>query len=505
MKNQQRIRNFLKGSLTVLISVLVIYGVVQANTTIATPSGTPVASFYTLSDIWTRLTTNGVATEGNHSFTFADPLAGTHVTLTQVYNAIPTIDATKVLSGTSYLGVSGTMANNGAFSLAASPTDQAVIAGYYSGGTLAGDADLVTGNIKSGVNIFGVAGDSNVVNTSTGDAVAGDILSGKVAWIDGLEITGTIPTQTLSAASGTVSAGYYNATTLSTVDTDLISSNILSGKTIFGVAGNVNAGYTYGDSVQNTVLTTATGAGTYNASNLSVNNVRSGTTFGVSSTGTMYGDTDASKVCSNATTAGTLSVTAAYISTGNTYCGTAGTLLANLFNGTSGAFTGGSQANGGADDYNNGGAGASGRYVKGWTACTSGNSYCGTSDSGADAKDDSTGLIWSMPCNGSGCASFADTTPLAYSWDSLAANNASATASALCSNHAGWSLPHQKQLMQAYIDGSYGNLEASGVNRNYWSATTSSAGTTNAWLVSLSYGYTYNTTKTNTLYVRCVR
>src|SRR3989338_1828903 len=169
--------------------------------------------------------------------------------------------------------------------------------------------------------------------------------------------------------------------------------------------------------------------------------------------------------------AGTLAVTAAYLSVGNTWCGTAGTLLANLFNGTNtgGTFPGGSQANGGVDDYNNNGTRPSDTYSKGWTACNSGNSYCGTSDSGADAKDDSTGLIWSMPCNGSGCASFSDASPITYSWDSSAVNNNSRTASQLCSDHAGWDQPHQKQLMQAYIDGSYGNLEASGVTRNYWS------------------------------------
>jgi hypothetical protein len=36
-----------------------------------------------------------------------------------------------------------------------------------------------------------VAGDPNVVDTSSGDAAAGDIASGKKAWVDGSEITGT--------------------------------------------------------------------------------------------------------------------------------------------------------------------------------------------------------------------------------------------------------------------------------------------------------------------------
>jgi hypothetical protein len=55
-------------------------------------------------------------------------------------------------------------------------------------------------------------------------------------------VTGTIPTQTLSAANDTVSAGYYAATTLSAVDTDLAAGNIISGKTIFGINGNASGG-----------------------------------------------------------------------------------------------------------------------------------------------------------------------------------------------------------------------------------------------------------------------
>jgi len=52
----------------------------------------------------------------------------------------------------------GTMANNGAFALTCGATDQSVTAGYYSGGTLSGNANLTAGNIKSGTAIFGVTG-----------------------------------------------------------------------------------------------------------------------------------------------------------------------------------------------------------------------------------------------------------------------------------------------------------------------------------------------------------
>ena len=47
--------------------------------------------------------------------------------------------------------------------------------------------------------------------------------------------------------------------------------------------------------------------------------------------------------------------------------------------------------------------------------------------------------------------------------------------------------------------------KASGVNRNYWSATTKSNNTTNAWNVNLSNGNTNNNGKTNGNNVRCVR
>lgn len=69
-----------------------------------------------------------------------------------------------VLTGKSFtsaagLGATGTMPNNGAVTLTPTTSDQAIAAGYHDGtGKCAGDADLVAGNIKSGVNLFGVTG-----------------------------------------------------------------------------------------------------------------------------------------------------------------------------------------------------------------------------------------------------------------------------------------------------------------------------------------------------------
>lgn len=70
-----------------------------------------------------------------------------------------------------------------------------VEAGYYAATTLhAVDADLATGNIKSGVTIFGIAGKAEVVDTTEAGnpAAAGDIASGKIAFVNGAKITGTV-------------------------------------------------------------------------------------------------------------------------------------------------------------------------------------------------------------------------------------------------------------------------------------------------------------------------
>lgn len=73
-----------------------------------------------------------------------------------------------------------------------SNTTTTVSGGYYNATNLAiVDADLATGNIRSGTIIFGIDGDTNVVNTSSGDAQDEHILLGKKAWVDGEVRRGT--------------------------------------------------------------------------------------------------------------------------------------------------------------------------------------------------------------------------------------------------------------------------------------------------------------------------
>ena len=127
---------------------------------------------------------------------------------------------------------------------------------------------------------------------------------------------------------------------------------------------------------------------------------------------------------------------------------------------------------------------------------------------GDDKKDPLTGLVWSKYLrNNGGTVEFASLGGSTWSWDGTTNANSIAvggkTAKELCSERGnGWRLPTQKELMQAYITGSYFNL--TNPSHYFWSAAEYSA--SSAWYVSLTNGTTYDYGKsTNSNYVRCVR
>lgn len=109
-------------------------------------------------------------------------------------------------------------------------TQTALNAGYYTTGaitvasvTSAIDANIVAGNIKSGTTILGVTG----------------TYEGAIPTASTLTIFPSITTETYTPTAGT----YYNqvvaSPVTSSIDSNIQASNIMSGVTILGVAGNV--------------------------------------------------------------------------------------------------------------------------------------------------------------------------------------------------------------------------------------------------------------------------
>lgn len=174
------------------------------------------------------------------------------------------------------------------------------------------------------------------------------------------------------------------------------------------------------------------------------------------------------------------------------------------------------QSVGGVDDYNNNGIIPSDSYQATWTTCGAGNSYCGTSDAtNAEKKDENTGLVWSIRIS-SGANWFVANNcqyPNGLPGDDGVCNTNGEVACKcvkLTSSKTGceglgsdWRLPTQKEIMMAYIDGSWAQLTNAG--NTYWSGTTTSHNTQNAWYTTLNNGLTNTTTKTNNHSVRCVR
>jgi hypothetical protein len=128
--------------------------------------------------------------------------------------SIGTALAANCLAGTTFSNstagdITGTMPDNGAVHITPTTTNQAIPAGYHNGsGYCAGDANLIAGNIKAGVSIFAVAGDSTVVDTGGATATASDIGSGKTAYVNGSLVTGTA---TIGSGSEPLATGQTTA------------------------------------------------------------------------------------------------------------------------------------------------------------------------------------------------------------------------------------------------------------------------------------------------------
>ena len=136
-------------------------------------------------------------------------------------------ESSDILSGKSaYVNgtkIDGTMPNNGAISgiINAVADEISISSGYHNGLgkvkiNVTDQGKLIAGNLRKNVTILGVTGSlEEGVDTSDANATAGDILSGKTAYVKGSKITGNIPsvaakTVTPSTSAQTaVSAGNY--------------------------------------------------------------------------------------------------------------------------------------------------------------------------------------------------------------------------------------------------------------------------------------------------------
>ena len=103
--------------------------------------------------------------------------------------------------------VNGSIATKTSSDISSSTLTVTVPAGYYASQaqkTLS-DQYLGSGNIKSGVTIFGVSGDSAVVDTTiaSGGAAAANILSGYKAYVNGSLIEGSATVPTVSQDQST--------------------------------------------------------------------------------------------------------------------------------------------------------------------------------------------------------------------------------------------------------------------------------------------------------------
>ena len=245
----------------IIIAVLLIALFWVWNTNAGTPTGpnTPPDStyWYTIDAIYERL--NAGTTGSQSAFTEPTSAPGTQTTITlnDVMDKAPAANNTngaepgEVLSDKTYwsLRTDGSGSSKWGVITGTLPTQTLIDssmdikAGYYTTTTLKSvDSDFVNTNIKSGVNIFGVAG--NVIE-ATGNATAADVLTGKTFSKDGsANLTGTMVNQgsksyTPTASVQTITAGYYNGTGKVNTDSDLVASNIKNDVDIFGVAGNV--------------------------------------------------------------------------------------------------------------------------------------------------------------------------------------------------------------------------------------------------------------------------
>jgi len=326
---------------------------------------------------------------------------------------------------------------------------QAFNAGVYRQFSVGGDANLTAGNVKAGVTVYGVSGQYPSATYPLPNAGLGGI---------GTDLT---TAQLASAMRSGGSVEWYDSSGTrytGTGDANIVAANIKSGVTVFGVAGVLTAG------------SACTGDGQINC-----------------------------LATSTYVSANTNAVIAPDIRVGKTIAGIAGTLMTNCrntvnsalynFDGTVATLDNNSHTGGTVsdiwdtvDDF----SGFPGEAVPAWP-----NSDCNI----ANWTDVTPG--GSCAGNAANCMYQDHTTGLAVT--KSIGSSAWAEAVNACNNSnygglAGWRLPTQKEAMQLSIDGIVSLAGANfmtlaAMQGAFWTASTNSPQTTNAWRIIMADGY----------------
>jgi hypothetical protein len=464
---------YFKNVLYIIIALLVGVTVVYAGS--LTPPGAPAKSMKSLSDLYELVNTG--ANTPSTDFDTPTSIIPTMFSLGDTYDLLKTkitaIDTAKILTGVTILGKAGSMPDKtGAEDFTPSVDDVSIPTGFYDGVTkISGDTDLITANIKSGTNIFGVAG-SLITNPLYGDDDPDKVLN--TASNPGNYDVNSCSTSynTLNLSVGTVKSGtvfgdsqtgdYPSATypLPGNTDTNALAENILTGYEAWNKAGTHISGE----------MTNKVGSATSFTPSTADQAITQGYYGGALGDGKVLGDVN--------------------LVTGNIKTG------ATIF-GVSGSAPGpGLPKTGQTGCWNTAGAsisctntGQDGDTLKGITMSFTDN-IDGT------ITDNVTGLVWQKQDNAT-----------TYTWDN-ALTYCNANTPALPGS--GWRLPNIKEL-QSIINYQIFSpainvtfFPGTQLNR-YWSSTTYVVNATNAWSVHFSNGAISNANKTTPYYVRCVR
>lgn len=208
------------------------------------------------SQLAANLNTKGVAATSDEKFNTLVPK------VLEIETGIDTSDATataaEIREGyTAYVNgqkIVGTIPNYDANTYIPTTEDQRFEPGSYITGVqiVKGDANLVSDNIKAGVEIFGVSGNPNVVDTTvdeTNTASTSNMLKDTIAFVNGAKIIGSCesigdmvitPSFEVQTITGPkILQG--NKTIQILGDENLISGNIKKGITIFNVEGSLES------------------------------------------------------------------------------------------------------------------------------------------------------------------------------------------------------------------------------------------------------------------------